>query len=244
MAADMGRGLLKTLGRRPAVQKALSSFAAGHIRTVKSTTRWNSINASVAEPAWAGREPVIVAFWHNRLLMMPYCWPSTAPFHMLISSHPDGQLIARTVAPFGISTIAGSSRRGGGEALIAMVRKLKAGESVGITPDGPRGPRMRAGDGPIALARMTGAAILPAAAAVSNRVVLNTWDKLVVALPFGQGTTVWGTPIKVPRDTPLEQFGPYRQQLEDELTRVTNMADEAVGAALIPPAQQARHEAA
>jgi lysophospholipid acyltransferase (LPLAT)-like uncharacterized protein len=240
----MARGLLKTLGRRPAVQKALSSFAAGHIRTVKTTTRWHNINESVVRRAWAGEEPVIVAFWHNRLLMMPYCWPSAAPFHMLISSHPDGQLIARTVAPFGISTIAGSSKRGGGEALIAMVRKLKAGESVGITPDGPRGPRMRASDGAIALARMTGAAILPAAAAVSNRVVLGTWDKLVVALPFGQGATVWGTPIRVPRDTPIAQFAGYRRQLEDELTRVTNMADEKVGAAPIAPAQQAHHEAA
>jgi lysophospholipid acyltransferase (LPLAT)-like uncharacterized protein len=240
----MARGLLKSLGRRPAVQKALSSLAAGHIRTVRATTRWQSVNNTVAAAAWAGREPVIVAFWHNRLLMMPYCWPSAAPFHMLISSHRDGQLIARTVAPFGISTVPGSSRRGGAEAVMGMLRKLKHGESVGITPDGPRGPRMRASDGAIALARMSGAVILPAAAAVSNRVVLDTWDKLVVALPFGQGATVWGTPIRIPRDASPQDFPVYRQQLEDELNRVTDEADRIVGVEPILPAQQARHEAA
>jgi lysophospholipid acyltransferase (LPLAT)-like uncharacterized protein len=240
----MARGLLKTFGRRPAVQGALSSLAAGHIGAVRATTRWTHVNAEAAEKAWAGDEPIIVAFWHNRLLLMPYCWPSPKPFHMLISSHPDGRLISRTVAYFGIGTIAGSSRRGGLEALRAMVRKLQQGESVGITPDGPRGPRMRASDGPIALARLSGAAIIPAAAAVSRRVVLNTWDKLIVALPFGHGATVWGEPIRIGRDASPEDLARARLHLETELTRVTNIADEAVGAPLTAPAAEQRDHAA
>jgi lysophospholipid acyltransferase (LPLAT)-like uncharacterized protein len=233
----MARGLLKSLGRRPAVQRTLSSLAAGHISVVRTTSRWQHINTAAAADAWAGRAPVIVAFWHNRLLLMPYCWPSQAPFHMLISSHPDGKLIARTVAAFGIDTIPGSSTRGGGEALRAMVRKLKDGESVGITPDGPRGPRMHAGEGAIALARLSGVPIVPAAAAVSRRVVLNTWDRLVVALPFSRGATVWGAPIRVPREAAPEDMETYRRRLEDELIRVTDTADRAVGVEPIPPAQ-------
>jgi lysophospholipid acyltransferase (LPLAT)-like uncharacterized protein len=240
----MGRGLLKTFGRQPAVQGALSSLAAGHIGAVKATTRWTHINSDVAKKAWAGDEPVIVAFWHNRLLLMPYCWPSRAPFHMLISSHPDGRLISRTVAHFGIDTIAGSSRRGGLEALIGMVRKLRHGESVGITPDGPRGPRMRAGDGPIALARISGATIIPAAASVSRRIVLNTWDKLIIALPFGQGATVWGEPIRISRGASPEDMADARLRLENALTRVTNTADETVGVPLTPPAEEQRNHAA
>ena len=144
---------------------------------------------------------MIVAFWHNRLAMMPYCWPSRHPFHMLISAHPDGRLIAKTVRHFGIDAVAGSSRRGGREALRGLVRLAEGdGASVGITPDGPRGPRMRAGDGALTLARLSGAAILPAAVSVSRRIVLNTWDRLIIALPFSRGAMVWGDPIVVPRD--------------------------------------------
>jgi len=232
----MTRGLLKKLGRRPAVQGALSSLAAGHIGAVRTTTRWRTINADAPANAWAGEEAAIVAFWHNRLLLMPYCWPSSAPFHMLISAHPDGRLIARTVAYFGIDTVTGSSQRGGGEALRTLVRKLQQGESVGITPDGPRGPRMHVGDGAIALARLSGAPILPAAAAVSRRMVLNTWDRLVVALPFSRGVMVWGNPMRVPRDAGTEDLAGYRQRLEDELIRVTAEADMLVGTTPIAPA--------
>jgi lysophospholipid acyltransferase (LPLAT)-like uncharacterized protein len=238
------REIVKRTGRRPAVQRALAWSAAQHIRLVRGTTAWTTVNGTAAAAAWGGDAPAIVAFWHNRLMMMPYCWPVPLPFHMLISSHPDGQLIARTVAHFGITTIAGSSRRGGLEALRLMTRKLKSGESVGITPDGPRGPRMRAGDGALVLARLTGAPILPAAAAVSRRVVLRTWDRLLVALPFGQGAMVWGEPIRVPRDTDDAAMAAYRTQLEAELNRVTLAADQAVGAPPIPAAEAEQHHAA
>jgi lysophospholipid acyltransferase (LPLAT)-like uncharacterized protein len=237
------REFLKHTGRRPGVQRALASVAARHIGLVKTTTRWQTVNGEAAAQAWAGDTPVIVAFWHNRLMLMPYCWPSREPFHMLISSHPDGQLIARTVAHFGIETIAGSSRRGGSEALRNLVRKIKAGESVGITPDGPRGPRMHARDGALVLARLTGAPILPAAASVSRRAVLRTWDRLIVPMPFSRGAMVWGTPVNIPRDADDADLERYRTVLEAELTRVTNAADAAVGASPIAAAE-AHHAAA
>lgn len=206
---------------------------AAHIGLVRRTTRWRAVNDEAARAAWAGERPVIVAFWHNRLAMMPYCWPSARPFHMLISSHPDGQLIARTVKHFGIETVAGSSTRGGSEALRSLVRLIKSGVSVGITPDGPRGPRMHASDGAIALARLSGTPILPAAVSVSRRMVMNSWDKLIVALPFGDGAMVWGEPIHVTGDA---DAGALRQRLESELNRVSAEADQLVGHAPIMPA--------
>jgi lysophospholipid acyltransferase (LPLAT)-like uncharacterized protein len=208
---------------------------AAHIELVRRTTRWRTHftpgGDDTARGAWAGERPVIVAFWHNRLAMMPYCWPSARPFHMLISSHPDGQLIARTVKHFGIETVAGSSTRGGSEALRALVRLIKSGASVGITPDGPRGPRMHASDGAIALARLSGAPILPAAVSVSRRMVMNSWDKLIVALPFGEGAMVWGEPLTVDGDADAA-----RARLETELNRVSAEADRLVGHAPILPA--------
>lgn len=231
----MGK-LLKRVGRTPAVQRMVGATLAAHIGLVRRTTRWKTIGEDAARGAWAGETPVIVAFWHNRLAMMPYCWPSARPFHMLISAHPDGQLIARTVKHFGIETVAGSSTRGGSEALRALVRLIKSGVSVGITPDGPRGPRMRASDGAIALARLSGAPIVPAAVSVSRRVVLGSWDRLIVALPFGEGAMVWGEPIAV---TSGADTGALRARLEAELTRVSAQADEMVGHSPIMPAELA-----
>lgn len=219
------RNRIKHWSRTPLVRGGLGRLSAGYIRLVKATTRWRTINAAVAESAWRGERPVIVAFWHNRLALMPYCWPSVAPFHMLISGHTDGQLIARAVGVFGIKTIAGSSTRGGGGAMRDLIRKLKAGESVGITPDGPRGPSQVAQDGVIALARLSGAPILPAAVSVSKRKRLSTWDQLILGLPFGTGVMVWGNPIFVPRDCDDAGAEKIRQQVEDEMNRVSAAAD-------------------
>jgi hypothetical protein len=186
---------------------------------------------------------VIVAFWHNRLTMMPYCWPSPKPFHMLISSHPDGQLIANTVAHFGITTVSGSSRRGGSEALRMLVRLVRDGISVGITPDGPRGPRMRASQGAVVLAGLAGVSILPAAVSVSRRIVFNSWDRLIIALPFGHGAMVWGDPIEVPRNATVADVAALQARLEAELNRVSAAADELVGHAPIEPAPMTAEDA-
>src|SRR6185503_3610080 len=79
-AKSRARALLKRTGRHGAVQGALAWTAAGHIRAVRSTTRWQTVNGEAAAVAWSGERPAIVAFWHNRLLLMPYCWRSTRPF--------------------------------------------------------------------------------------------------------------------------------------------------------------------
>ena len=234
--------IIKKLGRNGLVQRTAAAAIAGSIYTVKVTTRWQAVNARVAENAWEGRAPVIVAFWHNRLAMMPVCWPSREPFHMLISAHPDGQLVTRAVTHFGIHTILGSSTRGGSDALRALVRRLTSGESVGITPDGPRGPRMRVGDGAIALARLAGAPILPASISVSRRKVLDTWDGLIAPLPFGHGAMVWGDPINVPRDADDTTMAGLRGELENALNGVSAHADKLAGHPAMVPAKVPRSD--
>ena len=224
--------LLKTWGRKPFVQRAAAGLVAGLMRVVQTTTRWRSENAAVAAPAWAG-QPVIVAFWHNRLALMPACWPSRAPFHMLISSHPDGQLIARTIAHFGFGAVAGSSTRGGGAAVRQLVRLLKSGGSIGVTPDGPRGPRMTVGEGVLVLAQLAGVPIIPVAVSVSRRIVLNTWDRLIIPLPFGRGAMIWGAPVTVPRDADDAALEALKKTLEEELTRVSVAADTLIGQSAI-----------
>lgn len=155
---------------------------------------------------------------------------------MLISQHRDGKLVSQVVENFGIQTIAGSSSKGGAAALKRMMNALKAGDCVGITPDGPRGPRMRASDGVIAIARLSGVPVVPAAYSVTRRRVLGSWDRFVLAKPFGRGVFVWGEPISVPRDADDLAQEECRQQIEDALSGVTREADELTGHEAIEPA--------
>lgn len=230
--------LRKAFFRNTVVQSLLGLIAAGYVWLVRVTSRWTDENQAVTEQAWAGDEPIIIAFWHNRLFLMPYCWPSRAAFHMLISAHADGRLISKTVSWFGISTVTGSSSKGGSQAMRELVRLLGSGTTVGITPDGPRGPRMRSGDGAVALAKLSGAKIVPAAVSTSRRKLLSTWDKLIIPLPFSKGARVWGTPITVPRDCGPEDLTRLREELEDSLIAVSNRADDLVGQTSIAPADR------
>ncbi len=117
-----------------------------------------------------------------------------------------------------------------------MVRLLRGGGIVGITPDGPRGPRMRVGEGTVAIARLSGAPIVPATFATSRRRVLQSWDRFVLALPFARGVFLWGEPIAVPRDADAETGESCRAALEAAMIELTARADAMYGQQSIEPA--------
>lgn len=160
----------------------------------------------------------------------------------LISRHRDGQLIARTVARFGIGTIAGSSSKGGALALRMMTRALQAGDCIGVTPDGPRGPRMRANAGVVHAARLAGVPIVPAAGVAARRRVLRSWDRFIVPLPFTGGIVRWGEPIEIADSVDPELA---RRRIEDTLNAMTRELETRCGHEPIDPAPEpAMHGAA
>ena len=211
-------------------------LASIFIRLVFHSGRWRVVGGDIPRKFWDEGKPFILGFWHGRLLMMPYCWDHEKTIYMLISQHRDGQLIARTVGHFGIRTTAGSSTRGGSQALRAMVKALKDGDYVGITPDGPNGPRMRASEGIVGVARLSGAPVIPAAFGSSRGRCLSSWDRFLVAWPFGQGVIVWGDPIYIDRDASPEDDGRARLRIEDGLNAVTAETDRLTGRAPVEPA--------
>ena len=228
--------LVKRITRSDAVRGFLCWLGAQFIRFVRVTGDWRVEGGQAPAALWEQGKPFILAFWHGRIMMMPYCWRRDKAINMLISQHRDGQFIARTVAHFGIDTVAGSSSKGGSAALRSMLRSLKQGECVGITPDGPRGPRMRASDGIVHVARMSGVPVIPCGFSAKKRKVLGSWDRFTVAFPFSTGLFVWGEPIRVPADATPEQLDEARLAIEAGLTRVTQSADRAMGHAPVEPA--------
>jgi lysophospholipid acyltransferase (LPLAT)-like uncharacterized protein len=229
---DVWRRFLQSAGLR----RVACWLVHHYIRFVYVTNRWSVEGAEQPRRLSEEGRPFIVAFWHGRLLMMPLAWHGLVPFHMLISAHRDGRIIAGAMGYFGIETIAGSTSRGGSAALRTMLKRLKEGGCVGITPDGPRGPAMTASIGIANLARLARVPILPLVYATSRRRVLRTWDRFHLALPFGRGIYLWGEPIEIPMDLDETGVEHVRRLVETRMVDMVRDADSRVGHRLPPPA--------
>ena len=223
---------------------AIGRLIGGYIGLVNKTTRWTEIGREHVAPFLAGEGSCILAFWHGRLMLAPHGWPLDAakrPCHALISQSKDGEVIAVAIESVGLSTIRGSTSKagkdkGGSKALRDLIKALRAGDIVAITPDGPKGPRMRASLGTAQLAKLAGAPVVPMAWATAPRIALNSWDRFVAPAPFGRGVFVWGEPIAAPRDADDIALEATRQAIEAAINAVTDEADARMGHPRITPA--------
>ena len=139
-------------------------------------------------PKDIGDKAIIMACWHGELLMIPYAYTifrKKPHVKLLISEHFDGNLIAKTLSFFKFETIRGSSTRGGAKALIQSIKELKNGYDLGITPDGPKGPRHEVADGIIVMAQKAKANIVLVEIKPSSYWQMKSWDKFVIPKPFG-----------------------------------------------------------
>ncbi|MGE5517230.1 MAG: lysophospholipid acyltransferase family protein [Bacteroidota bacterium] len=229
-------GLIKRIGKNERIRGALCWLAAQYIRLVSATGNWEIIGGDIPAAYWNSGRPFILAFWHGRLFMMMKIWRGGMPIHMLISGHRDGKLIARTSAHFGIDSIEGSSSRGGAQALRTIIKTLRGGNCIGITPDGPRGPRMHASAGMINIARLSGCPIIPATYSSTSRRLLKSWDRFAITFPFSRGIYLWGEPIEVPKD--LDEAGVEEMRLKVQAIMVAQAAeaDRLMGVPPVDPA--------
>ncbi|WP_343560335.1 lysophospholipid acyltransferase family protein [Kiloniella sp. b19] len=225
----------KSLGKRIArsafFQSLLANLIAFYIWFFGKTCKWQVELPEESRTILESNPNVIGCFWHGRMLMMCHAWPysSKKNFHMLISAHRDGRFIADAIENLGFSTIEGSSRRGGASALIGITRALRKGGAVGFTPDGPKGPRMRAKAGAIKAAQMAGVPVIPVSGSLGSARFLSTWDRFCLPRPFSKGLILWGKPIHVPRDADDSLLEEKRQELEEALNALTRESDRRMG---------------
>jgi lysophospholipid acyltransferase (LPLAT)-like uncharacterized protein len=106
------------------------------LRLFSLTIRKKTLYGERFEKSRDPGRPVIGAFWHQRLLMMPF-FPRPGKTGMLISQHRDGEIIARLIKYLGIDSVRGSTTRGGLSALRGMV--LPGGGQPGHYPRRPPG---------------------------------------------------------------------------------------------------------
>src|SRR4030042_1730318 len=92
----------------------------------------------------------IFVFWHSRLFYLVYYYVRRAPKRracMLVSRSRDGDYGVALVRRLGQDAVRGSTSRGGQTAIRELADKIAQGSNVAITPDGPRGPAFKGGQG-------------------------------------------------------------------------------------------------
>jgi len=170
------------------------------------------------------RHPLIFVFWHNRIFLTPHLfrkyWRPRGHERVavLISRSKDGQLLADVLAAFGLRCVRGSSSRGGQAALLELKSLLAAGYDIGITPDGPRGPKYTLQPGCIGLAQLTGAPIVPISYDLAHKITLKSWDAFMIPLPFTTCHLRLGAPVTIP---PTDEVEPHRAALEAQLRQIS-----------------------
>ena len=213
---------------RPKWHQRLAAFGIFLIESVISCTlriRWHDHSGMVAGKLPG---PVIFCLWHNRLALCMLAWRRYirrrhpgAGLAALISASKDGALLAATLEQFGVQPVRGSSSRRGAQALVELSSSLARGVNAAITPDGPRGPVYRVQPGVVALAQLTGAAVIPASSYTSPKLTLKSWDRFQIPLPFARCEITFGPPLTCHREATEEQREAFRAQLEAALHDIT-----------------------
>lgn len=199
--------------------KAGPLLAAGLIRAIHACLRIERLGEGPLQELWASGEHVILAFWHDQLLLMAKGYRG-AGANVLISASRDGEYIARTMNYFGIGSVRGSSNRRGREAFRELVDTAKHPVDLAITPDGPKGPRHEVKDGVVQLARLSGRSVVPMAFVSSRGYRFASWDRFLLPFPPGRGVFSFGEPLHYGKDDTVEGFRQRLQQAMEENERV------------------------
>jgi lysophospholipid acyltransferase (LPLAT)-like uncharacterized protein len=211
--------------RHPRAIKLASWVGTQIVRTLCGTMRLRcehiGENCYPDSPSLSGR--VIYAFWHECMLVPSFRFRKR-DIHVLVSGHSDGRFIAGVLERLGFRTVVGSSKQGGAKAMRRMLRVSERSHIV-ITPDGPRGPRRKVKSGVIYLAARTGLPIVPVGLACSNAWRAKSWDQLTIPKMFSRGRGVSAPPIFIPPDVSTDTLEPYRQELEEKLHALTEIAE-------------------
>jgi len=172
------------------------------------------------------RVPVIYALWHSHVFFVPlFRTFERRAVSVLLSAHRDAQIVGVAARLRGIRLVFGSSTRGGAKAYLQLLAVLKGGESVVMTPDGPKGPAERVKSGVIHLAQQSGCAIVPVALGCSRLHRLKSWDRSLLPLPFSKAVFELGQPMYCPAQAALE---PLQQQLQTAIQATVDRAADRV----------------
>ncbi len=179
----------------------------------------------VPGPSESGK---IFCGWHGKSFVFAYDRRGCGDT-VVISESNDGDVQNEVFSRLGFKTLRGSTGRNGERALIGAIRALRAGGTMAMTPDGPRGPSGVVQPGVMLMAQRSGALLVPVGIAVRPAYRASSWDRYVLPLPFARVRILYGAGIAVARDAGAEEVEAARRRLEGEIDRLEDRAAAEMG---------------
>jgi lysophospholipid acyltransferase (LPLAT)-like uncharacterized protein len=215
--------------------RTVEGLFAAYIRFAYRSSKWDRIGFEPMDEMLRSGQPVIVALWHQRLMMSPYLFDADlGKICTLTSSARAGRMAGQVQALFGFETIAMSSHKRHVALSREVLGKIRDGYSIGIATDGPRGPARIASTVPLVWARTGGCPVFVVAFSSRRVIQLPTWDKMWLPAPWTRGVLMCRTwDEDVPRKSTDAETESLRIKLELALNEITDAADLAAGRALV-----------
>lgn len=217
----------------------LRALLVGYFRLFWLTARIDVQGASLRDQFKTGARGGLIVFWHGPFVFCAREAIDGIPLNVIASKSKDGEFALMPLTPFGVTAIRGSSAnpkkrdkdKGGAQAMREAITYLNAGPQnvLGITPDGPRGPRGRVKPGAAVIALRTNVDVIPVGYSASWQVRLPSWDRFLLPLPFAKVHVVWGDPISPPQTRGREVTEAHRAAIETALLATQQEADRRAG---------------
>ncbi|OGS04451.1 MAG: hypothetical protein A3G41_09085 [Elusimicrobia bacterium RIFCSPLOWO2_12_FULL_59_9] len=212
---------------RPLLRRLLSALAPklayGYLKCVAWTTSIRWLDVETVAALEAEGKNFLYAFWHGRQVFFTISHRKQRAA-IMVSQSRDGDIIAEVMRLSGLRAVRGSSSRGGAGALKEMMRCIRSGLHLGISPDGPRGPLKQVQPGALYLAQRLHIPIVPISNGLKRSLVVGTWDEFHIPLPFNRAAIAHGKPIYV---APSDSIEEKSKELQASLNEADRRADAA-----------------
>ncbi|MDR1418000.1 MAG: DUF374 domain-containing protein [Endomicrobium sp.] len=168
-------------------------------------------------------KPSIYTFWHGNSFPMLMS-NQNRNIVIMVSLSKDGQMLADLLKKFGFLTVRGSSSKGGGRALIEIIKYARNGYSLAFASDGPKGPYHKLKSGVVYTAQKTNMPLLPINCSPKYKIVLKkAWDKTIIPLPFSKTVQIYGEPIYIESNDNIEE---KTKEVESKLNKLSKFTNE------------------
>jgi len=196
---------------------------------VYRTCRYTITGFEQIEELVSTGKPVIVTSWHGMTMMVlgtmrRYYDPDTVA--IFFPDDTSGEVLAEFVRLLGMDptliNLEGDPSLDMSHKLLSVIRKIKSGKNTLIHPDGPKGPAYAVKPGLTAIAKMTGAAIIPLGCYCRHAYHIPRWDRYTIPMPFSKVHVQIGPPLTVPKN--IDDLTETNQYLENLLNRISMQA--------------------
>jgi len=231
--------------RNPLLTRLVARCVLGVLRLLFWTVRIKRRSAVPEANMFENPSPqrFLYSVWHDGILVALLAGRHR---HMaaLVSRHQDGSYLSDALQMVNVSTIRGSSSRGGAQAVRQLMNSAND-KHVTITSDGPRGPRRQTKQGIIYLASKTGRPIVPVAMSCDRAWrIPGSWTDMLLPKPFSNVYILGGEPVEVPDDLDRDGIRHHVARLQEAMDRVNDESERLATGRDQPIPQRPRKAAA